>query len=326
MRALDRLLVTTYRLVIHAGYPKAASTAIQDTLMGSRGLLRGKGILYPQGLISPGGSKHEELFRLVRLNKVGKLLKLLKEELDRNENIHTVFLSSESIINQLYNVDDARWEELFRGLKVLGSVEILIIHRDAGSFLTSYYKQAVINQPSPLIEFYGTALTISEFAELPAVTRLLDLEGVVAKLRRLSGARVRIFNYWSDVVEEVANWLAHEDLRIGTPERSNESLRPEEVELVRQLNATGPTPEQRNAWLRILSHCCPLGSRTALMLSSRARKDDMMGLDGGWLFHILPGRNPGLDVDDQKLLSLAQKSHQWLCKYQGVNMRDRPLE
>lgn len=309
----------SYRFVIHVGYPKAASTALQGTLAGSRERLKSVGVFYPESLLGQGVDKHEELFRLVRLNKVKKALKQLELELNAVSNIHTVVLSTESIINQIDNVDYACWEELFRGLKRMGRLEVLVIHRDSESFLNSYYKQAVINQPSALVDFYSSVLPLSKFAEIPAIAKLLDIQSVVDKLGRVSGAPVKVFDFSDQVVGEVVRWLVGDDFLIDPPQRSNQSMKAEEVELIRQLNATEPTPEQRNAWFRVLGYCSGLSSRTAQALANRASDEDLLYLDADWLLTVELEQNPKLNVDRERLWTVSQKAHSWLCHYQSLN-------
>lgn len=309
------------RFVIHVGYPKAASTSLQDALLDSSALLKKNGVLYPASLIQKGSSKHEELFRLVRLNKVEKAIALLKKELDSEKNVHTVLLSTESIVNQLYNVDPSIWVKLFDGIKQLGSLELLVIHRELNSFVTSYYKQAVINQPSSFNEFYGTSLTQAEFSNLEVVKQLTNLDGVVEKLKCISKAPVRVFEYHQDVVSNVINWLSNGSFSIETPKLSNVSLQAEEVELIRQINAATPSINERNAWLFVLSHCSPLGSRTALTLAGRANEADLQHLDAEWLSTVLTAQNYDLGVNDNKLLLLAKKAQEWLSH----NQRDYKL-
>tara|TARA_R110001606_G_scaffold95739_1_gene212084 strand:+ start:19344 stop:22640 length:3297 start_codon:yes stop_codon:yes gene_type:complete len=308
--------VKKYRFVIHVGYPKAASTSLQDALLDSSVLLEQNGFLYPSSLISKGSSKHEEIFRLVRLNKVDKALALLKIELDSAKDVHTVFLSTESIVNQLYNIDSSLWVRLFDGIKRFGSLEIVVIHREINGFLTSYYKQAVVNQPSSLVEFYGTSLTQADFSKLAVVRKLTNLDGVIETLKYVSNAPVKVFDYQQSVVNDVISWLTNGHFSVDTPKLSNVSLQPEEVELIRQINAATPSVSERNTWLHVLSHCCPLGSRTALTLADRANEADLQQLDAGWLLTVLPAQNPELGVNNNKLLSLSKKAYEWLSQYQ----------
>lgn len=305
-----------YRFVVHVGYPKAASTSLQDALLGSAALLKQKGILYPASLMPQGASKQEELFRLVRLNKIEKIFVLLKKELDSAEHVHTVLLSTESIVNHIYNIDSSLWVKLFDGMKRLGSLEIFIIHRETNSFLSSYYKQAVINQPSSLMDFYGTPLTQADFSKLPAVQEITNLKGVFKTLKEVSKAPVKVFKYHNNVVSSVYNWLTDDRLSVEAPRLSNVSLQSEEVELIRQINVKAPSIDERNAWLYVLSHCCPLGSRTALTLADRANEADLQRLDAGWLLTVLPAQNPELGVNDNKLLLLAIKAYEWLSHHQ----------
>lgn len=318
--------MTKHHIIFHVGYPKAASTALQDTCISQQQYLKEKRVLYPTCLLGKNASKHEELFRLVRLNKVKQALKLLKEEIDKSENIQTVFLSTESIINQLDNIAVPRWVELFQGLKQLGSLEFLIIHRETKSFLKSYYKQAVVNQASSLIDFYSTSLTLAEFSKLPAIRHLVDLKTIIKKIEHMSGSPVKVFDYGPSVVSDVMSWLLKDDFKAATPTFSNTSLKAEAVEFIRQLNITQPTPEKRNAWLLVLSHCSPLGSCTASALASRAHYSDINTLDASWILTIQPKKNLTLKVDDDKLRSLTQKIYQWLCKHQGISAINPPFK
>lgn len=133
------------KFVVHVGYPKSASTALQQACFDSRKWLRQRSVIYPSSL-RLGEAKHEELFRLVRLGKVKKAITALREELAGQE-AKVIFLSTESIVNQLDNVDDFRWVELFSSLKELGSIELIVVVRDPEELLKSYYKQSVVNQP-----------------------------------------------------------------------------------------------------------------------------------------------------------------------------------
>lgn len=305
-----------YKFIIHVGYPKAASTSLQDALLDSAVLLKTKGILYPNILMPEGSSKHEELFRFVRLNKIEKALSLLQTELDSVDDVHTVVLSTESIVNQLYNFNSSLWIKLFNAIKRLGSLEIVVIHREAKDFLSSYYKQVVINQPSSLVDFYGTSLTKTDFEELKVVQKLANLDAVVETLKDVSNAPVKVFDYHQNVVSDVVSWLTGELYTVETPKFSNVSLQPEEVELIRQVNATTTSIEERNAWLHVLSQCSSLGSRTALTLAGRANEADVQQLDADWLLTVIPSQNVELGVDDQKLLLLAKKAYRWLSNYQ----------
>ena len=305
-----------YKFILHVGYPKAASTSLQDALLDSYVSLKTKGVLYPKILIPNGSSKHEELFRFVRLNKIEKALSILQAELDSVDDVHTVVLSTESIINQLYNFHSSSWIKLFNAIKRLGSLEIVVIHREAKDFLSSYYKQVVVNQPSSLVDFYGTSLTQTDFVKLKVVKKLANLDAVVETLKDVSNAPVKVFDYHQNVVSDVVSWLTSEFYTVEAPKLSNVSLQPEEVELIRQINATTPSIDYRNAWLHVLSHCCPLGSRTALTLAGRANEADLQQLDAGWLLTVLPGLNPELGVNDNKLLLLAKKAYEWLSQHQ----------
>ncbi len=261
-------------------------------------------------------TKHEELFRLLRLNRVDQALKVLKKELAQHDNIHTIILSTESIVNQLYHIEESRWVEFFEKIKLLGSLELLLIKRDSKGFFKSYYKQAVVNQLSPLMSIYSTPLTLLDFAELTSVRQLVDVDAVVNKLEKVSDSSVRVFDFGSRVVEGILNWLVQEKLPIEVPQISNVSLQPEEVELIRQLNTMRLETKVRNAWFRLLTKSRCLGSSTALNLAGRSKDEDMLVLNPEFLLKVQPGRNKALDVDDEKLSLLASDVYQLLCDFQ----------
>lgn len=311
--------MAAYRIVIHAGYPKAASTALQDALVNSRTLLRHRGILYPEALMTQGLSKHEELFRLLRLNKPDQAIKQLQAELNRIKDIHTVVLSTESIVNQLDNIDETRWAALFEKLKRIGTIETLVIRRAADGFLKSYYKQAVVNQPSPLMRFYGTGLCLEEFSKLPEIQSLLDVNGRLEKLKRISGGGglVKVFDYGPEIVNDVFSWLTG-GARLELSTQVNVSLSPETVEFIRQLNITTPGPGVRNAWLRVLrrvANFSDLDSRTASTLADRAGDSDILSLDPLWPLSVQTGKNPDIGVDDGKLSALTHSVYEFLHRY-----------
>lgn len=301
------------KIILHAGYPKSASTALQRTASESRELLRAKGVTYPMSFCV-NDSKHEDLFRFVRLGKVKKAISLLRNELAASES-EVLFLSTESIVNQLNNLDDSQWVELFNGLKDVGYLELVVVVRAPTEFLKSYYKQAVVNQPSLAMDFYATPLTLDKFSKLPLVQRLLDYQVVIEKLERLSGSSVKVFEYGANVVADVLTWVIGEPLGVEV-QRSNESLLPEEVELIRQINSFGLSSDHRNAWLKVITQCCSLNSRTALTLAGRANDDDILALDSDCMHNICFGQNSKLGVSDEKMEKLVNDVRHWLVAYQ----------
>ncbi|MCE8031558.1 heparinase II/III family protein [Billgrantia tianxiuensis] len=272
---------------------------------------------YPSALCV-GDIKHEELFRFVRLGKISKALKILRKDLITHKD-KTVFLSTESIVNQLDNIEDSRWVELFEGLKKLGCLELLIVVREPVAFLKSYYKQAVVNQPSSAMSFYATPLTLDDFSGLASIQNLLDYPKVIEKLERLSGSSIRVFEYGADIVDDILTCVVEGPVENIKAQRSNESLKPEEVELIRQINALGLSSGQRNAWFKVMSHSCSLNSQTALSLASRANYEDLLALDANWLLNVRLGQNENLGVNDNKLMALSHEVHQWLVKYQHAH-------
>lgn len=309
------------RILFHVGYPKAASTALQESLVSLRLAYKNAGLIYPNALVSSSTSKHEELFRLLRFGKLNQVYRLLKDEIDCCTNRHTVFLSTESVVNYFGIVSDASWVALFQVLKRLGSLHLVLVRRETNSLLKSYYKQAVVNQNSSTLDFYSTPFLMDDFAKLPAIKSLLDFDAVIQKLKRLSCAPVRVFDYGPNVVRDVVSWAIQDEVSVGVPTLSNVSLQAEEVELIRQLNATCPALEERNAWFRLLSKCCALGNRTAMILASRSQDWDLLRLNADWLQSVRTGENPLLSVNEDNLLSLVQRAHHCLLGYQERERR-----
>ncbi|MDW5378857.1 heparinase II/III family protein [Halomonas sp. HP20-15] len=295
------------RLVLHVGYPKAGSSSLQETLCKSQADLHRYGVIYPSLFISPGTFKHEELFRLVRLGQMHKVSKLLRDLTAKYKNYQTVVLSTESIVNQLNNIEDYAWRDFFNALKSLFVLELVIVRRPAEGFKRSYYKQAVINQPSGLVSYYGTSLTLADFCELDVIKQLSDSEAIIGKLSKLSNATVRVFDYSSEIVRDFAYWLTGDQMQINEAPASNVSLKDEEVELIRQINNVVFSSDDRNAWLSVLSDCSQLASNTARALAGRAKTKDIMALDIRTLDEVECGLNPSLGANDVRLKDLASK-------------------
>jgi hypothetical protein len=308
------------RFIVHVGYPKTGSTALQEACVTYRQQLEPAGVLYPESLVTVGTSKHEELCRLIRVNKVQQALSHLAGEVALSA-AHTVLLSTESIVNQLDRIDDSRWVAFFQGLGQFGNLELLLVVRHPADLLLSYYKQAVVNQPSRLMSFYATPLPLSEFAQLPEIRSFLHLPSVIAKLERFSSAKVVKFDYSLTVVTDVLNWVVGSRFEIQEPARANEGLQPEEVELIRQINARQLPDDQRNAWFKALNHCCKLSNTTATTLANRASDQALLTIDANWLLKCQHGSNPRLGVSAEKLSVLTNKVCSWLVEHQRTNGR-----
>lgn len=301
------------KIILHCGYPKAASSAIQELLDSRAEELKSLGILYPKSFRIKE-AKHEGLFRLVRLNRMESIIKALKKEVLESKEVKTVLLSTESVVNQIYSIDESRWRDFFGKLKEIGDLELVVVVRNSQSFLKSCYKQAVINQSSPIIDYYGSSLTYSEFQKLPSVQRLADSKKLIDWLGELSCAPVKCFDYCDQVVEDFYLWLTGLPSNSGEF-RSNSSMEAEEVEFVRRLNAVCDDVQERCAWLHLLLKVSTVKNATAITLAGRANSADLLKLDSSILLRISQFSELGIDIDEHRFNELIASMAAFLTNF-----------
>ncbi|MDR7119307.1 hypothetical protein [Rheinheimera soli] len=286
------------------GYPKAASTAFQDTMYQYHEQLKDVGIYYPMDLIPNGSTKHEELFQMYRLKRLPLLRKTLAKIFSEAKNCHTVVLSTESIANFFYQYAEDSWADFFNEFKIYGMLELVLVCRDYDSFSLSYYKQAVVNSQPSIMAFYSTSLFFSEFIILPDIQKIMNVRQLSKDLANASDSCVREFNYSSDVVQEIINWLGFDYTESKRLNSSNLSLTNEQVELIRQLNGICENILERNAWFYILNKCSSLTSTTAVRIAEKAKIEDVMKLNPNKLNMINVVQNSGFMFDPSELSRL----------------------
>lgn len=295
------------KIYLHVGYPKAASTAFQDVLASAVPQLKNAGVCYPEQLMLTGSTKHEQLFRLIQQGDLAELFVAFQQIERESVNCHSIVLSTESIVNQLYNYPPAIWQQVFNQLKQLGDLELLLVRRDKTSFCKSYYKQAVINAPSAKMPIYATGLSFSEFVQLDDIKQLANSEQVVSDLTELSLAPVTVFNYSKTVV---ADMLTHCNINVieqtNAPE-ANVSQSAEVVEFIRQINRQAVNIKVRNAWFLLIQRSVGFSSATASILASRANEPDLQALELSVIDNITLDDNRDFGIDTAKFSTLLQQ-------------------
>lgn len=237
-------------LVLHVGLPKTATTALQFWCDQNRERLIERGVLYPEVDASQTVPKHQYV--------VGELLRgefpRLRAQLETCEQ-PVLLLSSEGLSNHFYDFPEESFSEFRKLLTELGySLSIFLVFRSPEIWLRSYYKQAVLNPTYRKFE-WGTSKTFQEFAELPRVRRLTDLDSLRVDMSTRYGGEVHVANYEDGWVSNFSRLLGVSEEGLGLPPRVHGSVSDEIVEVVRQINGMGLSKRLRASVLAGIQEC-----------------------------------------------------------------------
>lgn len=142
-------------LVIHAGLPKAGSTAFQEWCISSTSTLSRYGIHYP-GFKSENGSFLVEYLANpspARLNKILDQLDIAAKECQAR-GLHSILLSSEQIFEFASTLKELEAGILGR-LEIIQSLSYLVIRREIKELAASSWKQSILaaGERRPLEEY-----------------------------------------------------------------------------------------------------------------------------------------------------------------------------
>ena len=243
------------KVVLHIGFPKTGSSAIQQWMEEMRFDLLKLGVWYPifgvkreKGLRANRTAGHSFLIRQIIQNKNPSwFIQSLASEIAALPNpIHTLFISSEMVLSHhfwgkpRFVTRDHVVEKLvdaFLGLEI----EILIITREPSEWVEAYYKELMANP------YNGRSESFKEFARLMAQRGLLHHEEIIDFLEsrpgvgkvtvgpystiRQSGGSVQFVLRTLGLAQAFSN--SKFDLRV------NSSLSDSSVALIRQAKSRG---------------------------------------------------------------------------------------
>jgi len=235
-------------LWLHVGIPKTSTTAFQAWMRDHSDALKKRGLIYPP-LFGAGNDKHNFLVGdLRRGSDLGTLEALLSET-----HAPSILLSDEGLSNHLDDFDAealARFQNLTRDIEV----KIILVTREAESWIRSYHKQCVLNPNNGASPLWGTGLSVSEISSHPRIERLLDTKKLAQDLATAFGAAdVHKFEY------ENENWFQTSLKTMGVTmsdaaflPQTNQSLPDWAIEILRRVNLLTEDRSDRTAWKRAL--------------------------------------------------------------------------
>ncbi|MEP3655297.1 MAG: hypothetical protein ABJO36_10415 [Litorimonas sp.] len=274
------------KLWLHVGLPKTATTAFQSWMQHHSDALLEQGISYPSHF-GAGNDKHNFLVGDLRQNQT---LNRLQGILQGTAKADHILLSDEGLTNHL---DDFHSDalEAFRDLTQGWDVHVMLVTRDADTWLRSYHKQCVLNPNNGASPLWGTGLTVSQVADHPRIRRLLAAEILMDDLRAAFGAKeVRRFDFDSN------NWFAaclrainfDSEGPIELP-RTNQSLPDWAIEVLRLVNSSTTSQKIRNAWKVALQNHLKTDHTILTNLTDTVET----GLDGNIYEFVLEAINTG---------------------------------
>jgi hypothetical protein len=237
------------RVYLHVGLPKAASSSLQRWCADHRDFLEGKGVFYPEtnrGLLAP---KHEFVVSELLAGHCRSLARLLEVHPQQD-----LFLSSEGLVYRFHEFSSEALACLRQAMRPR-EVELVVIKRDFESWSRSLYAQSILNRPGPT-RSYGGSMTLREFRSSEHFLRVADCASRLAEYQAAFGAdHCSVFEVHEDWFGGLACLMgfADGDAKVARPARENQSVSPELVEIVRQVNAMGLADELRSNFLAFIA-------------------------------------------------------------------------
>jgi len=205
------------RVVVHLGFPKTGSSALQEWMEDNRVALLEEGIWFPivgssrgSGLREDRTAGHAPLLRLLsNPGTRGPAIDALANEIALLEKpVQTVFLSSEMPLSPLFWKNPEGKEKSHQLRKIrssipVESVDVMVVARPPLEWVTRYYKEIISNP------FNAYAPPFLAFARMIKRSKLVDIEILFALLNRVfSPGRVWISSYREVLNEDgIVSWV-----------------------------------------------------------------------------------------------------------------------
>jgi len=240
LKQLEQPKVQPLKLIIHVGTPKTGTTSLQTYLDKKQRKLRGKGVLYPhnleklQNFTAP---KHQWFEKNLVATNLESFLENFKNIISQvKKDIHTIILSSEGIYNYWWDFPSES-KDVLRELSKCFDIEIWVWFREPLVFIESYYKQCIRNPQVKNNPCYGKDLSFAEMLDIKWFSQHLNYQGFVTECQELFGKKnVSVFQYESDVVQEVIHKLGLATPHDNPTPRQNKSLNSASIALLRTIN------------------------------------------------------------------------------------------
>ncbi|RJQ68728.1 MAG: hypothetical protein C4519_22810 [Desulfobacteraceae bacterium] len=243
------------KLFLHIGYPKTATTAIQDNLIINQGLLLENGILYPNsGLHIKAHHQIPWIMNNDKRKDLSMTLTGIMEGLRHELKIHKVgdcIISSEGFVFGTQPCDVMKY---FR--EIFSEIEIIIYLRNPYDWVESDYNQGVKAHRNITVTFEEFLTTLMHIRSNP-----LNFDKIVHKWASVFSFRcthVRVYqgkHYC--IITDFLNTVGMEkpkDWKKPDIADSNPRLNFDEVEFLRLVNHLNMTLEEKK---QLLKYCKP---------------------------------------------------------------------
>jgi hypothetical protein len=286
------------KVFLHVGLPKTGSTALQALLYENAATLDRSLVHYDREVHSAHDPKHQWLLKALR-----KPEEISELSLDRfPASAKSIVLSSESLTNEFPRFEPVAVSALSNALKKLGSLEILLVVRDSHHWARSYYKQAIVNQPSSRMPFYSTTMTYRDFVKLEPIRFLMNSNLLRRSLQDSFDARVLNFDYGEQSSSEILDVIS-QGRRLALqepPARKNVSIDDVTAEAMRQVNMSISSVAEKSAWSYIFQAAGSRGSTTMESLAARTTPEALAAIDLSVLRRLKFQDNSPLEIDQEE--------------------------
>jgi hypothetical protein len=230
------------RLLIHAGPPKTATSAIQNLLWVNRASLRDEGILYPDRVASPRDPRHMFVQQEMAAGRISPVMKEVIAEADRLC-CHSIVLSSEGIAKQLCTLEKHVGAEFMRSVEGW-DVEFVFVLREINAAKISLFRQHIVNPPKPLSanpleRLHATGRSFRKWERCPEIDNMLNPDVFRSRINDIfEGSKVSLLDYDNSVVSSFCALLACSDLPVKAGADRRNVMPPDEyIEVLRRVNA-----------------------------------------------------------------------------------------
>jgi len=236
-KKIQRLATKKLKLIIHAGTPKTGTTSLQFFMDENNEKLKEKGYFYPKEYIGTFVPKHQWIASCLKAKDYNTFFSYIERIYNKaiDDNMHTVFLSTEGVYNHWWDYD-AQSKAILQVMAKYFDLRIWVIFRDSYSFLKSFYKQNLKNPAMDLVRCYGKDLAFSQMLKDKWFENHLDYLGFIYDCESIFGENnIKVFQYSNEILKIIIDELKL-DINVESSKRENIGQSSIAVELLRVIN------------------------------------------------------------------------------------------
>lgn len=232
-------------IFFHIGLPKTGTSSLQHFLVSKTLESRERTLVYLP-VLNESDPRHSHITRAI----VSGNFVELQECLVGNDS--DLLISDEGFANSFYMIPREYLKNFKELVKKLGyELEVIITRREQDSWLRRYYNQAVINQSSPMFDFYSTSDSYEEFKQHSYVKKLANVDKLTLDIEEALDCTVVSFDYNKDICLDI---LAHLGIQAKSAPSSviNTSPSSSVIELIRGVNYCIDKKSDKYFWMKAL--------------------------------------------------------------------------